>query len=83
MALGFGLLGLIERVGLAGGALRHYLASDSGYVLSVRLPWPDPARELRARVDSEREPVRVVIVVGGQLVRMVLRLVSTAKADRV
>ncbi|MFE2943724.1 sensor histidine kinase [Streptomyces sp. NPDC059255] len=44
-ASGFGLLGLTERVGLAGGQLSHHPTSDNGYVLSAQLPWPDPAHE--------------------------------------
>ncbi|MFF5959351.1 sensor histidine kinase [Streptomyces luteogriseus] len=37
---GFGLLGLAERVGLAGGRLDHHVTPDHGYVLAARLPWP-------------------------------------------
>ncbi|MFJ9112390.1 sensor histidine kinase [Streptomyces sp. NPDC102283] len=47
-ASGFGLLGLTERVGLAGGTLRHHPTSDNGYILSARLPWPNPTHEKRA-----------------------------------
>lgn len=47
-ASGFGLLGLTERVGLAGGTLRHHPTSGNGYVLSARLPWPHPTHEKRA-----------------------------------
>ncbi|EGX56088.1 putative two-component system sensor kinase [Streptomyces zinciresistens K42] len=39
---GYGLLGLTERVTLAGGELRHHPASDGGHLLTARLPWPDP-----------------------------------------
>ncbi|OLT38777.1 two-component sensor histidine kinase [Saccharomonospora sp. CUA-673] len=35
---GFGLLGLAERVQLAGGALDHRATADGGYVLTARLP---------------------------------------------
>ncbi|MFI6699141.1 sensor histidine kinase [Streptomyces sp. NPDC050509] len=42
---GFGLLGLAERVGLAGGQLAHHPTSDHGYVLSAQLPWPGPTHE--------------------------------------
>ncbi|MFJ3493772.1 sensor histidine kinase [Streptomyces sp. NPDC086091] len=42
---GFGLPGLTERVGLAGGTLRHHPTPDDGYVLVARLPWPHPTRE--------------------------------------
>ncbi|MFD5202612.1 sensor histidine kinase [Streptomyces sp. NPDC058375] len=41
-ASGFGLLGLAERVGLAGGTLHHRPTPDNGYVLTARLPWPNP-----------------------------------------
>lgn len=44
-ASGFGLLGLTERVGLAGGELDHHPTSDNGYVLTARLPWPNPTHE--------------------------------------
>ncbi|MEV6476614.1 histidine kinase [Streptomyces sp. NPDC051657] len=47
-ASGFGLLGLTERVGLAGGTLHHHPTADHGYVLSARLPWPKPTHEKRA-----------------------------------
>ncbi|MER5645620.1 histidine kinase [Streptosporangium sp. NPDC002524] len=46
-ASGFGLLGLTERIGLAGGELDHHPTSDGGYVLTARLPWPDPIDEKR------------------------------------
>ncbi|MER6338416.1 sensor histidine kinase [Streptomyces tendae] len=39
-ASGFGLLGLGERVAVAGGELGHRPTSDGGYVLTARLPWP-------------------------------------------
>lgn len=39
-ASGFGLLGLAERVGLAGGELDHHTEPDGGFVLAARLPWP-------------------------------------------
>ncbi|MFE3742702.1 sensor histidine kinase [Streptomyces sp. NPDC059134] len=44
-ASGFGLLGLAERVGLAGGLLAHHPTSDNGYLLSAELPWPGPTHE--------------------------------------
>ncbi|MFZ3572816.1 sensor histidine kinase [Streptomyces sp. BH097] len=37
---GFGLLGLGERVTLAGGRLDHRPTPDGGYVLTAQLPWP-------------------------------------------
>ncbi|MFJ8806430.1 sensor histidine kinase [Streptomyces sp. NPDC102490] len=40
-ASGFGLLGLGERVTVAGGELGHRPTPDGGYVLTARLPWPD------------------------------------------
>lgn len=40
-ASGFGLLGLGERVTVAGGELGHRPTSDGGYLLTARLPWPD------------------------------------------
>ncbi|MFD5028032.1 sensor histidine kinase [Streptomyces sp. NPDC058373] len=45
---GFGLLGLLERVALAGGTLDHRPTPDGGYLLTARLPWPDHHREKRA-----------------------------------
>ncbi|RSM59036.1 two-component sensor histidine kinase [Amycolatopsis sp. WAC 01376] len=42
-ASGYGLLGLSERVGLAGGELDHHPEPGGGFVLTARLPWP--ARE--------------------------------------
>ncbi|MFC7817068.1 MULTISPECIES: sensor histidine kinase [unclassified Streptomyces] len=44
-ASGFGLLGLTERVGLAGGELDHRPTPDNGYILTARLPWPNPTPE--------------------------------------
>ncbi|MYR64871.1 sensor histidine kinase [Streptomyces sp. SID8360] len=38
---GFGLLGLGERITLAGGELDHRPTPEGGYVLTARLPWPD------------------------------------------
>ncbi|MEV6909918.1 histidine kinase [Amycolatopsis sp. NPDC051071] len=38
-ASGFGLLGLAERVALAGGELDHHREPDGGFVLGARLPW--------------------------------------------
>ncbi|MEU0135691.1 histidine kinase [Streptomyces sp. NPDC006296] len=40
-ASGFGLLGLGERIALAGGELDHRPTPEGGYVLTARLPWPD------------------------------------------
>ncbi|WP_235783434.1 sensor histidine kinase [Amycolatopsis orientalis] len=37
---GFGLLGLAERVELAGGELDHHAEPGGGFVLAARLPWP-------------------------------------------
>ncbi|GAB3366817.1 sensor histidine kinase [Amycolatopsis echigonensis] len=37
---GFGLLGLSERVELAGGELDHRADPDGGFVLTAWLPWP-------------------------------------------
>ncbi len=37
---GFGLLGLAERVELAGGDLDHHADPDGGFVLTAWLPWP-------------------------------------------
>ncbi|MDA3648007.1 histidine kinase [Saccharopolyspora indica] len=45
---GFGLLGLTERISLAGGELSHRPTSDGGYVLTARLPWPRHDHEKRA-----------------------------------
>jgi signal transduction histidine kinase len=44
-ASGFGLLGLTERINLAGGELSHHLTPDNGYLLTAHLPWPDPTHE--------------------------------------
>ncbi|MPY51084.1 sensor histidine kinase [Streptomyces acidicola] len=46
-ASGFGLLGLGERITLAGGTLDHHPTPDNGYVLTARLPWPNPTHEKR------------------------------------
>ncbi|APU13141.1 MULTISPECIES: sensor histidine kinase [Actinoalloteichus] len=40
---GFGLLGLTERITLAGGELDHHATPDGGYLLTARLPWPRPS----------------------------------------
>ncbi|AGP56682.1 sensor histidine kinase [Streptomyces rapamycinicus] len=45
---GFGLLGLTERITLAGGELDHHPTPDNGYLLTARLPWPNPTHEKRA-----------------------------------
>ncbi|MBB4689363.1 sensor histidine kinase [Amycolatopsis jiangsuensis] len=45
---GFGLLGLSERVGLAGGELDHHPLPGGGFVLSARLPWPEHGGERNA-----------------------------------
>ncbi|TDC77920.1 sensor histidine kinase [Streptomyces hainanensis] len=37
---GFGLLGVAERIALAGGELDHHPTPDDGYVLTACLPWP-------------------------------------------
>ncbi|MFS8203096.1 sensor histidine kinase [Streptomyces sp. CWNU-52B] len=47
-ASGFGLLGLTERVDLAGGTLHHHPTPDDGYVVTARLPWPSPTHGKRA-----------------------------------
>lgn len=39
-ASGFGLLGLAERITLAGGELNHHPTPDDGYLLTAQLPWP-------------------------------------------
>ena len=44
---GFGLLGLTERVTLAGGRLDHRPTPDGGYALTAHLPWPNPPGEKR------------------------------------
>ncbi|WP_233573820.1 sensor histidine kinase [Amycolatopsis panacis] len=41
---GFGLLGLAERVGLAGGELDHHTVPGGGFVLRAQLPWPEGNR---------------------------------------
>lgn len=46
-ASGFGLLGLTERITLAGGELDHRPTPDNGYLLTARLPWPNPTHEKR------------------------------------
>ncbi|MEV8314995.1 histidine kinase [Streptomyces sp. NPDC059900] len=46
-ASGFGLLGLTERVGLAGGTLHHHPTPGHGYLLTAQLPWPNPTHEKR------------------------------------
>ncbi|MCQ8829725.1 sensor histidine kinase [Streptomyces malaysiensis] len=46
-ASGFGLLGLTERINLAGGELDHHPTPDGGYLLTARLPWPNPTHEKR------------------------------------
>lgn len=46
-ASGFGLLGLTERVDLAGGKLNHHPTPDNGYILTAQLPWPNPTHEKR------------------------------------
>ncbi|ASO18652.1 signal transduction histidine kinase [Actinoalloteichus hoggarensis] len=50
---GFGLLGLAERVSLAGGALDHHPTADGGYLLTARLPWSGPASR-EENPDGER-----------------------------
>ncbi|KAA8888526.1 sensor histidine kinase [Nocardia colli] len=47
-ASGFGLLGLAERITLAGGTLDHRRTEDNGYILAAQLPWPGHDREERA-----------------------------------
>ncbi|MFH8484971.1 sensor histidine kinase [Streptomyces longisporoflavus] len=46
-ASGYGLLGLTERVGLAGGQLDHHPTPEHGYLLTAQLPWPNPSHEKR------------------------------------
>ncbi|MGW9053347.1 sensor histidine kinase [[Kitasatospora] papulosa] len=48
-ASGFGLLGLGERVSLAGGELDHRATPGGGYVLTARLPWPDGPAHVHER----------------------------------
>lgn len=45
---GFGLLGLGERVAVAGGKLDHHPTVDNGYVLTAQLPWTNHDHETRA-----------------------------------
>ena len=40
---GTGLIGLVERVGLAGGSLEHGWTPEGEFRLRARLPWPAPA----------------------------------------
>ncbi|MFD5856753.1 sensor histidine kinase [Streptomyces chartreusis] len=47
-ASGFGLLGLAERITLAGGRLGHHPTLDGGYVLTAHLPWPNHDHEERS-----------------------------------
>jgi signal transduction histidine kinase len=47
---GTGLIGLAERLQLAGGTLSHHRRDDGGFELSARLPWP------RAEQISEEPP---------------------------
>ncbi len=47
-ASGFGLLGLGERITLAGGRLGHHPTPDGGYVLTAHLPWPNHDHEKRS-----------------------------------
>jgi signal transduction histidine kinase len=42
---GTGLIGLVERVGLAGGSLEHGWTADGEFRLRAWLPWPRPAGE--------------------------------------
>ena len=37
---GTGLIGLTERVRLAGGELDHAVSADGDFVLRARIPWP-------------------------------------------
>jgi signal transduction histidine kinase len=45
---GAGLLGLTERVTLAGGALEHGTAPDGAFVVRADLPWPTARQPHRA-----------------------------------
>ncbi len=45
---GFGLLGLTERLALAGGRLDHHPTRDNGYLLTAQLPWPHHSNEKRS-----------------------------------
>ncbi|MET7802388.1 sensor histidine kinase, partial [Streptomyces decoyicus] len=47
-ASGFGLLGIAERITLAGGKLSHHPTPDDGYVLTAQLPWPNHDHEERS-----------------------------------
>ena len=38
---GTGLIGLTERVRLAGGELEHAISADGEFWLRARLPWPE------------------------------------------
>jgi signal transduction histidine kinase len=42
---GTGLIGLVERVGLAGGTLDHGWTADGEFRLRARLPWPQPVAD--------------------------------------
>jgi hypothetical protein len=44
---GTGLVGLGERVGLAGGRLAHGWTAEGDFRLTAWLPWPDDAGEAR------------------------------------
>lgn len=44
-ASGFGLLGLAERISVAGGKLDHHPTPDNGYLLTAQLPWPNHSHE--------------------------------------
>ncbi|MCT2593511.1 histidine kinase [Streptomyces sp. N2-109] len=46
-ASGFGLLGLTERIDLAGGTLDHHPTPENGYILTAQLPWPNHGQEKR------------------------------------
>jgi signal transduction histidine kinase len=64
---GAGLVGLRERVGLAGGVLTAGPVSDGGWRLEARLPWPgahpgteaDPDADLHAGPDADRDGGRM------------------------
>ncbi|MFD7323281.1 sensor histidine kinase [Streptomyces sp. NPDC059875] len=47
-ASGFGLLGLAERITLAGGSLSHHPTPDGGFVLTAHLPWANHDHEKRS-----------------------------------
>ncbi len=58
---GYGLPGLAERVRAVGGTVGRHPASDGGFVLTARLPWPDEsARSPRPGDEPERRPGRGV-----------------------